>query len=177
MDWVRRLRKWIGALGRTRPAIPDETSAIRFTEILADRLNSFVPALALHYRTMVVAGLDARVSTLHFEYSRDAYCPDFVLFAYDKAKSQIHDDPDVDAFNAKARTLFPFLSHEEVDAFIVWEDDPKWGKQEAMLQPLDSLDHSGVLICFTKDIIAQSKVHFDGPVLFSIHDSAPPIQV
>lgn len=152
----------------------DQSIRRSFDQLLAIKLDAATPSVQTAFHDLINACPPEDLDHFHIEVFRDT--PDFAFYVYAMAidNRQLKDHAALLEFQDKINRIWPLFSSEERDAFTLWENDPKWGPQEALYQPLDN-----------KNCVAAAKPWFikilqiacEGrsmPFTFASHDGTPP---
>lgn len=147
MEFFKRLfgRGRVAENGRTPPkaAEPDPT-CLAFDTFLAERLASLAPRVRRVLDDVDPRSLPADADLLHIEIFEEPMY-EMHLFAFRADGAEAFGDPEtrapglaLAAANAGLDALQPIVTAEELERFTRWEDDPQWGRQVALVQPLDA---------------------------------------
>lgn len=88
----------------------------------------------------------------------------------DAQNSQTATPSEIEEFNVQLETLWPIMTQDELDQFTVWEDDPKWGRQVALKQPIDELNIPKLVLPWLKEIVAEVRGNFAKRITANVHD-------
>jgi len=146
---------------------------IAFEDFLTDRMNAFFPAVRDAFSDMFKTGLPDAAQRLHIEIFLDDPAFSFRVFAFDAANMSSDAPEPVQALNDTIDQLWPIVTNTEMDRYLIWETDPKWGRQVALQQPLDDLNLSKFVFPWFQKIVSETRGDFRRPITASIHDITP----
>lgn len=171
IEWIRSLcrRKAIEPSGLNGSSSEHELST-QFRQFLAQRMIEFRDPIHLAFSELLNSSLTEEVVSLHLEVFLDEPGFSINLFSYDKAMTEIGGQPAVDRFNTKLKSLWPIIAQDEFDKFMIWETDPKWDRQIALVQPADELDIPAMVIPWLKEIVSSSRGNFVKKISVAVHD-------
>lgn len=150
---------------------------LAFDTFLRDRLETLAPQVRRVLDDVDPRSLPADADLLHIEIFEEPMY-EMRLFAFRADGAEAFGDPEtwapspaLAAANAALDALQPIVSAEELDRFLRWEDDPKWGRQVTLEQPLDSYDAWTRLGPFLADVTEGLRQRFDGDFTAGMHDA------
>lgn len=173
--------KWIKSIFEKRKAenaptdtAPNSELLEQFKVFLADRMDAFYPNVRDAFAKLLDADFPDDIKGFHIEVLLDE--PAFSLRLFSKGENDfLGNEPDaVKEFNDTIDRLWPIVTQDELDQYTIWEDDPKWGRQEALEQPLDTLSFPRIVLPWLKKIVSESKGTCSRPITASVHDFTLP---
>ena len=150
---------------------PPEALVARYAAALSERMAERAAALRALFDGLDPASLPQGTVRLCLECWPDS--PPFAItaFAMDEAACDLEDDTGaLEALNEGLERLTPLISEEEQDGFMLWEEDPKWGRVLAEDQPTDMLDLLALAAPRLSQASAGFAARFGGAVVFGLHD-------
>lgn len=146
----------------------------QFEVLLGDRMKNRYPAVREAFSILLDADFPDSIKGLHIEVFIDD--PGFSFRLFSKGKTDVWDDePEpVAQLNDTIDSLWPIVTEDEMDQYMIWEDDPKWGRQVALEQPLDKLNVHRIVLPWFKKIVSETRGGFPHPITASIHDLTLP---
>lgn len=153
---------------------PDNDFLERFEAFLAERMQEFRPSVHDAFAALFKANLTDDIKGLHIEIFLDDPAFSFRLFSQGKDDVWADEPAPVQELNNTIDWLWPIVTEDELDQYTIWEDDPKWGRQVALEQPLDKLSIPQVVIPWFKKIVSETRGDFSRPVTASVHDITMP---
>lgn len=174
IDWLKSI---FGSGQQKQPVTksePDDNLLERFEAFLAERMQEFRPSVHDAFITLFKANLTDDIKGLHIEIFMDDPAFSFRLFSQSKDDVWTGEPAPVQAMNETIDRLWPIVTEDELDQYTIWEDDPKWGRQVALEQPLDKLSIPQIVIPWFKKIVSETRGDFSRPVTASVHDITMP---
>lgn len=174
IEWVKSLFGKRKTENSTTDTAQDSELLEQFKVFLADRMEEFYPDVRDAFATLLDAGFPDGIKGLHIEVFLDDPAFSFRLFS--KGKNDVWaDEPEaVKEFNDTIDRIWPIVTEDELDKYTIWEDDPKWGRQVALEQPLDKLNVSRIVFPWFKKIVSETRGDFSHPITASVHDITLP---
>lgn len=175
INWLIRLKNFLG-LEQTAQARPKVTTD-DFDAFLTTRLTSAQAAINDIFDQFDVSTLPENVTRLHIEVF-DEIRLDLRVFGFDAGSVQVR-DPQHDGvtphaglagLNAALDRVLPLVNQQDLDRFTIWEQHPKFGRQEALWQPLDDYDAWGHMRPFLSEVTAGLRASFPGDFTIGLHD-------
>ena len=148
-----------------------EALVARYAAALSQRMAERAAALRALFDGLDPASLPQGTVRLHLECWPDS--PPFAItaFAMDEAACDAAGDgAALEALNEGLQRLTPLFSEKEQDGFMLWEEDPKWGRVVAEDQPTDTLDLHALAAPWLAEASAGFAARFGGDVVFGLHD-------
>lgn len=153
---------------------PDRDLLEQFELLLAERMEKYYPEVRAAFGTLLAADFPDTIRGLHIEVFLDDPAFSFRLFS----KGQKHvwaDEPKpIKDLNKTVDRFWPIVTEDELDQYTIWEDDPKWGRQVALEQPLGKLNVPGIVLPWFKKIVSETRGDFSHPITASVHDITLP---
>lgn len=172
---------WLRSLLRNRatdgpPSGAKENNELRFQyeAFLLERLDVVTPSVRRAFLTLTTSDFPDKVERLHLEIFLDAPPFSLRLFGQDNAGVWADIAAPVKTFNDTIDRLWPIVTQDEMDAFMIWEDDPQWGRQVALEQPIDMVNVSSLVIPWLRKIAAETSADFRVKIAVSVHDFTLP---
>ncbi|MDV4144718.1 hypothetical protein [Shimia sp. FJ5] len=174
VDWVKSLFGKRKTEISSTDTVEDDELLKQFKVVLANRMDEFYPEVRDAFATLLDADLPDSIKGLHIEVFLDDPAFSFRLFS--KGKNDVwSDDPEaVEKFNDTINRIWPIVTEDELDQYTIWEDDPKWGRQVALEQPLDKLNVPRIVFPWFKKIVSETRGDFSHPITASVHDITLP---
>ena len=143
--------------------------------MLQTRLSELAPNMRACLDSLDISKLPSGTERLHLEIFQPGF--EIRLFATDLDFQELY-DPDstadeLERINAELDSFPPILNEDDLDRFIVWEDDPEHGRQEALEQPIDRADLSKPFGPFAAHVLEGVQNRFNGIVTAGFHDHKP----
>ncbi len=170
------IRKWItGVFWASISAsddggISDSQIAERYAGFLESKLAAARPQLLEAFRALFSGAFPLDLQRLHFEIFEDEPGFGFGLFLLDAGNTEVFANELTNPFQAAVDGVWPLVTDSEMDQFMIWEDDPKWGRQHALDQPLDAFDVMHVARPWFRSIVSETKGSFAPDVTLGVHD-------
>lgn len=146
----------------------------RFQVFLADRMNSFYLSVRDAFARLLETEFPTNIKGLHIEVFIDDPAFSFRLFSQGQDDVWTDDCEQIKALNDTIGRIWPIVTQDELDQYIIWEDDPKWGRQVALEQPLDTLNISGIVFPWLRKIVSEAKGDRSLPITIGVHDMGSP---
>jgi hypothetical protein len=146
----------------------------RFQIFLADRMNNFYPSVRDAFGKLLETDFPTSIQGLHIEIFIDDPAFSFTLFGQGRDDVWTDDCEQIQAFNNAIDRIWPIVTQDELDQYIIWEDDPRWGRQVALDQPLDTLNISGIVFPWFRKIVSEAKGDCSLPITIGVHDMGSP---
>lgn len=146
----------------------------QFKVFLSERLEEFYPDVREAFAKLLSADFPDDIKGLHIEVFLDEPAFSFRLFSKGKSDILANEPEAVKVFNDTIDRVWPIVTQDELDQYIIWEDDPKWGRQEALEQPLDKLSFPRIVLPWLKKVVSDSRGKFSHPITASVHDFTLP---
>ena len=146
----------------------------QFELFLADRMKEFFPNVKDAFANLLAADLPDSVKGLHIEVFLDVPAFSFRIFGKENSDVWAGEPEPVKEFNNAIERLWPIVTQDELDQYTIWEDDPKWGRQVALEQPLDELNVPGIVLPWFKKMVSETKGNFTQSITASVHDITLP---
>ncbi|MGI2035214.1 hypothetical protein ACRQ1B_22790 [Rhizobium panacihumi] len=146
----------------------------RFQVFLADRMNSFYLSVRDAFARLLKTEFPTNIKGLHIEVFIDDPAFSFRLFSQGQDDVWTDDCEQIKALNDTIGRIWPIVTQDELDQYIIWEDDPKWGRQVALEQPLDTLNISGIVFPWLRKIVSEAKGDCSLPITIGVHDMGSP---
>ena len=144
----------------------------KFEVFLKERMREFREPVQAAFAAFFEAATLGRDARIHVEVFTEGEGFDFHLFQYDSNGSELTSEP-ILLFNDRIEALWPMVQSEEMDSFWVWEDDPKWGRQVALHQPIDSVDLLQIVAPWFRSIVLEARGDRECNVTLALHDLTP----
>lgn len=174
LGWLKDLfRRTLAPPMTDRPTEEDDLQR-RFDALLCARMEAAYPALRGAFAALFQDDLPQTVKALQIAIFVDELPFSIRLFGLDEGGMLTDRAAPVATFNDRINQIWPIMSQAESDAFTIWEDDPTWGRQVALEQPLDGVDIPARVIPWLRKIVSQTKGGFARPVLVAVHDYGLP---
>jgi hypothetical protein len=174
IDWFKSLfarRKTENSQANTAQ---DNELLEQFEVLLAARMEEFYPEVRDAFASLLSSGIPDSIKGLHIEVFLDDPAFSFRLFSVGKTDVWADEPEAVQEFNETMDRIWPIVSEDELDQYTIWEDDPKWGRQVALEQPLDKLNVPGIVLPWFKKIVSETRGNFSHPITASVHDITLP---
>lgn len=146
----------------------------QFEVFLVERMNTFYPSVRDAFSILLAADFSDNIKSLHIEVFLDDPGFSFRLFSQGNNDVWAEEPTSILELNDTIDRLWPIVTEDELDQYTIWEDDPKWGRQVALEQPIDNLDIPRIVIPWFKKIVLETKGDFSRPITVSIHDITVP---
>lgn len=146
----------------------------RFQVFLTDRVDTVYPSVRDAFATLLESEFPDCIKGLHIEVSIDGPAFSFRLFSQGQDDVWADESEQVRELNGTIDRIWPIVTQKELDQYMIWEDDPKWGRQVALDQPLDKLNIPGIVFPWLRKIVAESKGDFSLPITIGVQDTASP---
>jgi len=180
----RTMIDWIKSFFRKRRSESSSTNTTQDIELLklfevflADRMEEFYPHVRNAFATLLDACFPDGFKGLHIEVFRDDPAFSFRLFGQGKNDVWTNEPEAVEIFNDTISRLWPIVTQDELDQYTIWEDDPQWGRQVALEQPLDKLNIQKIVLPWFKKIVSETRGDFSYPITASVHDETMPVEI
>lgn len=170
IGWAKRFFRSRRTENRSTTTGQDSDLLERFEIFLADRMNKFYPSVRDAFTKLLDADFPDNVEGLHIEVFIDDPAFSFRLFGQGKKDVWADEPIPVRELNDTINRLWPIVTQDELDQYMIWEDDPKWGRQVALEQPLDKLNVADIIIPWFKKIVSETRGEFSHPITASVHD-------
>jgi hypothetical protein len=141
-----------------------------YTALLTRRLREFHGPVSRAFAEFFASKVPDSFDILHIEIFVEEPAFSVRVFSMDKTHCQTPEPPVLQHLNKQIAALWPLLTEDEVDQFMIWEDDPKWGRQVALSQPIDAMDFHKLVIPWLRDIVSETKDSFDRKITANVHD-------
>lgn len=146
----------------------------QFEVFLANRMEEFYPDVRDAFAELMDTDFPDSIKGLHIEVFRDAPAFSFRLFGKGRNEVWVDEPEPVKKLNDAIDRLWPIVTEDELDQYTIWEDDPKWGRQVALEQPLDKLNVPRIVFPWLKKIVSETRREFPHPITASLHDMTLP---
>lgn len=173
--------KWIKSLLGKRKAgeysaasTQDSDLLEQFEVFLGDRMKKLYPDVREAFAILLGADFPDSIKGLHIEVFLDDPGFSFRLFSTGKIDVWEDEPEPVTQFNDTIDSLWPIVTEDEMDQYLIWEDGPKWERQAALEQPVDKLNVHRIALPWFKKIVSETRGNFPHPITASIHDLTPP---
>lgn len=174
IEWVKSL------FGKRKPetartgTAQDSDLLGQFKVFLNERMEEFYPDVRDAFATLLDADFPDSTKGLHIEVFLDEPAFSFRLFSKGKNDVWAEEPEAVKEFNDTIDRVWPIVTQDELDQYTIWEDDPKWGRQVALEQPLDKLNVPRIVLPWFKKVVSDSRGKFSYPITASVHDFTLP---
>ena len=148
-----------------------------FEVFLADRMEEFYPLVRNAFATLLDACFPDGFKGLHIVVFLDDPAFSFRLFSQGKNDVWTNEPEAVEIFNDTISRLGLIETQGVLDQYTIWEDDPKWGRQMALEQPLDKLNMKKIVLPWFKKILSETRGDFSYPITASVHDVTMPVEI
>ena len=178
MDWLRRLlQRAAGSRVSRTDSAQAHPLCLAFDSFLATRLENLRPQLTALFDAFDVEALPPGLTHLHIEVFDDAGY-ELRLHGFDSDQVEVFLAPsDTSATRSELRRvndalkgLQPFVTPDEMRRFLIWEEHPHFGAQEALEQPLDSYNAWVRLGPCLAQATQGLRARFAGDVTTGLHD-------
>ena len=177
IDWIKSLFRKRRIENSSTNKSQDPELLKLFEVFLADRMEEFYPDVRNAFATLLDARFPDGFKGLHIEVFLDDPAFSFRLFGQGKNDVWTDELEAVEIFNDTICRLWPIVTQDELDQYTIWEDDPKWGRQVALEQPLDKLDVQRIVLPWFKKIVSETRGDFSYPITTSVHDISMPVEI
>ncbi|MEM8697022.1 MAG: hypothetical protein AAGE05_13465 [Pseudomonadota bacterium] len=143
-----------------------------FELFLTGRMREFREPVRTEFAALFDAIALQNDGRLHIEVYTDSDGFDFHLCQFDEKNMEIK-NAHIHLFNNNIRAIWPIVQPEEMDRFWIWEEDPKWGRQVALEQPIDNIDLAQIVIPWFRGIVLETRGHCRDEVTLALHDLTP----
>lgn len=174
IEWLKSLFRRRRTENQPADAAQESDMLKRFEGFLSGRMNAVYPSVRDRFDTLLNADLADRIHGLHIVVYLDDPAFSFRLFSQGENDFWENGPEQVRAMNDSIEALWPIVTRDELDQYTIWEDDPEWGRQVALEQPLDNLDIAGLVIPWFRKIVAETRADFPHPITVSVHDMTRP---
>lgn len=174
IEWVKSLFGKRRTENSSTDAEQDSDLLEQFEVFLADRMEKLFPDVRDAFATLLDTDFPDSIKGLHIEVFLDDPAFSFQLFSKGKNDIWANGPEPVKKLNATIDRIWPIVTKDELDQYTIWEDDPKWGRQEALEQPLDKLNVPRIVFPWFKKIVSETRGRFSHPITASIHDITLP---
>ncbi|MEJ2002030.1 MAG: hypothetical protein P8X51_17360 [Maritimibacter sp.] len=142
----------------------------QFEVFLAERMDKFHPSVSEAFATLLEANFSDNIKGLHIEIFLDD--PGFSFRVFGRGKRDVWaDDPEpIKELNDTIDRLWPIVTEDELDQYMIWEDGPEGRPQVALRQPLDNLNIPKIVIPWFKNIVLETRGNFSLSITASVHD-------
>jgi hypothetical protein len=171
------MRNWIKSVfGKPRAENSEKDGELlkQFELLLVDRMEKFYPEVKAAFSTLIEADFPSSTKGLHFEVFLDDPAFSFRLFSKGKTDVWADEPKPVQEFNNTIESYWPIVTQDELDQYMIWEDDPKWERQVALEQPLDKLNIPRIILPWLKKIVSETRGDFSQSITASVHDITSP---
>jgi len=143
---------------------------VGYKNLLTKRLVEFRNPVGIAFANLLQTVPSTNYEILHIEVFLEEPAFRFRGFSMDAQNSQTATPSEIEEFNVQLETLWPIMTQDELDQFTVWEDDPKWGRQVALKQPIDELNIPKLVLPWLKEIVAEVRGNFAKRITANVHD-------
>ncbi|WP_122073976.1 hypothetical protein [Pseudophaeobacter sp. EL27] len=174
IKWGKFLFRKLGTANSSTDTVQDSDLLEQFEVFLADRMTKFYPDVRDAFAALLDADFSESIKGLHIEVFLDDPAFSFQLFSQGKNDVWADQPEPVRELNETIDRLWPIMTDDELDQYTIWEDDPKWGRQVALEQPLDKLNVPRIVFPWFKKIVSETRGDFSHPITASVHDITSP---
>ncbi|MCK0095558.1 hypothetical protein MWU60_08235 [Yoonia sp. F2084L] len=174
IEWIKSLFGKRRAENSSTDMAQDGDLLKQFEVFLANRMEEYYPDVRDAFAKLLDTDFPDSIKGLHIEVFLDDPAFSFRLFSKGKNEVWVNEPEPVKELNDTVDRLWPIVTEDELDQYTIWEDDPKWGRQVALEQPLDKLNVSRIVFPWLKKIVSETKRDFSHPITASIHDITLP---
>ncbi len=171
IGWLKKMLNR-GPSSETSPAntAVNNELYIGYKSLLIKRLAEFSDPVGIAFANLFQAEPSTNYEVLHIEVFLEEPAFWFRAFSMDAQNSQTPSPSEIIEFNVQLEMLWPIMTQDELDQFTVWEDDPKWGRQVALKQPIDELNIPKLVLPWLKKIVTELRGDFAKKITANVHD-------
>ncbi len=174
MRWLKRLFGTTSEDSKVGSLAQEDDRLPRFEAFLAARLQQLRPDVLKVFQELFAARTGEDTKSVNIEVFDDAAPFSFRMFEVDPDNIWCSSPEYIQAANRVFDAMVPIMSELEMDPFWIWEEDPKWGRQVALEQPLDALDVPGILMPWFRGLVSEARGASCLVVTASVHDLTMP---
>lgn len=161
----------------TASAPPPESAEHRemrenYGALIKEKLSAVREPVSLAFSDLLKSDFPEHTQSLWIEVFTDGPGFYFTIYSMDEHNGQTHEPPAFEDFQKKIEALWPLITEEEHDKYIVWEEDPKWGRQHALDQPIDTLDLPKIVVPWFKSIVSDTRAETSPKIVINFHDAS-----
>ncbi|UWR53212.1 hypothetical protein [Phaeobacter inhibens] len=174
IDWLKSLLGKRNTENRSTGAAHDFNQLEQFEVFRAERMKRFHPSVSDAFAKLFEADFSDNIKGLHIEIFLDDPAFSFRLFSQGNNDVWADEPAPIKELNDTIDRLWPIVTEDELDEYMIWEDGPKGKPQVALEQPLDNLNIPRIVFPWFNKILSETRGSFPHPITASVHDIALP---
>ncbi|UWR64843.1 hypothetical protein K4L02_00995 [Phaeobacter inhibens] len=174
IDWLKSLLGKRNTENRSTGAAHDFNQLEQFEVFRAERMKRCHPSVSDAFAKLFEADFSDNIKGLHIEIFLDDPAFSFRLFSQGNNDVWADEPAPIKELNDTIDRLWPIVTEDELDEYMIWEDGPKGKPQVALEQPLDNLNIPRIVFPWFNKILSETRGSFPHPITASVHDIALP---